>query len=152
VRERLEAANPKLPGEVPVAVREATRRVRSVPSEATRQAEIAHALVKSLHDDGRLDEPQVEQFAEAKKFDEANAAIAAMANVPVTVAETMMVETRAEVAGLSWTTVKAIINMRDDLSGGEPTDLQACKGTYERLRPSTAQQVLRFHRMQQTTG
>jgi hypothetical protein len=70
----------------------------------------------------------------------------------------MMVETRAEgvmilakVAGLSWTTVKAIINMRDDLSGGEPTDLQACKGTYERLRPSTAQQVLRFHRMQQTT-
>jgi hypothetical protein len=36
------------------------------------------------------------------------------------------------------------------LSGAEPTDLQACKDTYERLRPSTAQQVLRFHRMQQT--
>ena len=35
-------------------------------------------------------------------------------------------------------------------SGGEPTDLQACKDTYERLRPSTAQQVLRFHRMQQS--
>jgi len=45
--------------------------------------------------------------------------------------------------------VKAIINLRDDLSGTEPTDLQACKATYERLRPSTAQQVLRFHRMQQ---
>jgi uncharacterized protein (DUF2336 family) len=158
VRERLEAANPKRAGEVPNAVREATRRARSVPSEATKQAEIAHALVKSLFEDGRLDEDQVEQFAEAKKFDEANAAIAALANVPVAVAENMMVETRAEgvmilakVAGLSWTTVKAIINMRDDLSGGEPTDLQACKGTYERLRPSTAQQVLRFHRMQQTT-
>jgi hypothetical protein len=26
-----------------------------------------------------------------------------------------------------------------------------CKATYERLRPSTAQQVLRFHRMQQAT-
>jgi hypothetical protein len=39
--------------------------------------------------------------------------------------------------------------MRDDLSDMEPTDLQACKATYERLRPSTAQQVLRFHRMQQ---
>jgi hypothetical protein len=46
--------------------------------------------------------------------------------------------------------VKSIIHMRDELSGGEPTDLQVCKGTYERLRPSTAQQVLRFHRMQQT--
>ena len=70
----------------------------------------------------------------------------------------MMVETRAEgvmilakVAGMSWTTVKSIINMRDDLAGDDPTDLAACKDTYERLRPSTAQQVLRFHRMQQTS-
>jgi uncharacterized protein (DUF2336 family) len=158
VRSRLEAANPKLADEVPGAVREATRRARSVPSEAKKQAEIAHALVKSLFDDGRLDEEQVEEFAKAKKFDETNAAIAAMANVPVAVAENMMVESRAEgvmilakVAGLSWPTVRSIIHMRDELSGGEPADLQICKGTYERLRPSTAQQVLRFHRMQQTT-
>ena len=40
--------------------------------------------------------------------------------------------------------------MRDNLFGGEPTDLNICRDTYERLRPSTAQQVLRFHRMQQT--
>jgi hypothetical protein len=69
----------------------------------------------------------------------------------------MMVETRAEgvmilakVSGMSWSTVKAIISMRDELSGMDRADLQACKATYERLRPSTAQQVLRFHRMQQT--
>jgi hypothetical protein len=48
--------------------------------------------------------------------------------------------------------VKAIIDMRDDLSGMEPSDMQTCKATYERLRPSTAQQVLRFHRMQQTAA
>ena len=95
-------------------------------------------------------------FAEAGKFDEANASIAALANVPVAIAENMMIETRAEgvmilakVAGLSWSTVRAIIHMRDELSGGEPTDIATCKETYERLRPSTAQQVLRFHRMQQ---
>jgi hypothetical protein len=76
--------------------------------------------------------------------------------VPVFVAENMMIETRAEgvmilakVAGMSWSTVRAILNMRDELSGTDPTDLQTCKETYERLRPSTAQQVLRFHRMQQ---
>ena len=66
-------------------------------------------------------------FAEAGKFDETNAAIAALANVSVSIAENMMVETRAEgvmilakVSGMSWSTVKAIINMRDDLSGMEP--------------------------------
>jgi len=159
VRARLEAANPQQAGEVPTAVREATQRARSAPSAVTQDTAIAHALVKSLHEDGRLDEHQVEAFCESGKFDEANAAIAALANVTVTIAENMMIETRAEgvmilakVAGMSWSTVKAIINMRDDLSGMDPTDLQACKGTYERLRPSTAQQVLRFHRMQQTAA
>jgi len=158
VRQRLESANPQQAKQVVSgAVKEATRRARSAKSTLTEQTEIAHALVKSLFDDGRLDELQVASFAEASKFDETNASIAALANVPLAVAENMMIETRAEgvmilakVAGFSWSTVKAIINLRDDLSSGlEPTDLQTCKATYERLRPSTAQQVLRFHRMQQ---
>jgi uncharacterized protein (DUF2336 family) len=156
VRQRLEAANPQQAREVPTAVKEATRRARATPSAITRNTEIAHALIKSLHADGRLDEFQVASFAEAGKFDEANASVAALANVPVMIAENMMIETRAEgvmilakVAALSWSTVKLIINMRDELAGGDPTDLAACKDIYERLRPSTAQQVLRFHRMQQ---
>ena len=156
VRARLEAANPQQAGEVPNAVQEATRRARSAPSAITA---IAHALVKSLFDDGRLDERQVAAFAEGGKFDETNASIAALANVSLSIAESMMVETRAEgvmilakVAGMSWLTVRAIINMRDELSGSEPTDLTACKDTFERLRPSTAQQVLRFHRMQQAAA
>ncbi len=157
VRARLEAANPPLAGDVTTAVREATRMARTAPSAITRETAIAHALVKSLYDDGRLDEHQVTAFAEAGKFDEANAGLAALANVTVAVAESMMVETRAEgvmilakVSGMSWSTVRAIIDMRDQLSGGEPSGIANCKATYERLRPSTAQQVLRFHRMQQT--
>lgn len=158
VRQRLEATNPRQASEVPTAVKEATRRARSANSAITRNTDIAHALIKSLYDDGRLDESQVAQFAEGGKFDEANASIAALANVPVTIAENMMIESRAEgvmilakVAGFSWPTVKTIIRMRDELSGAEPTDLAASKDTYERLRPTTAQQVLRFHRMQQNT-
>ena len=46
-----------------------------------RQTAIAHALVKSLFEDGRLDEFQLAAFAEAGKFDETNASIAALANV-----------------------------------------------------------------------
>ncbi|WP_454630232.1 DUF2336 domain-containing protein [Bradyrhizobium cenepequi] len=157
VRHRLETANPQQAKEVPSAVREATRRARSSPSAVTRDTAIAHALVKSLYEDGRLDEFQVAAFAEAGKFDETNASIAALANVTLAIAENMMIETRAEgvmilakVAGFSWSTVRSIVNLRDELSGGEPTDLLACMETYERLRPSTAQQVLRFHRMQQS--
>jgi uncharacterized protein (DUF2336 family) len=158
VRQRLEAANPQQAAVVPNVVKEATRRARSATSTITRDTEIAHALVKSLFEDGRLDETEVASFAAAGKFDEANASIAALANVPVAIAENMMLESQAEgvmilakVAGLSWSTVRKLIKMRDQLSGAEPTDLSACQNTYERLRPSTAQQVLRFHRMQQNT-
>jgi uncharacterized protein (DUF2336 family) len=157
VREKLEAANQPMAQEVSSAVREATRLARSAPSAMSPETAIAHALVKSLYEDGRLDEYQVATFAEAGKFDEANAGIAALANVSITIAENMMVETRAEgvmilakISGMSWSTVKSIIRMRDELAGKEPSDLESCKATYERLRPSTAQQVLRFHRMQQT--
>jgi uncharacterized protein (DUF2336 family) len=157
VRAKLEAANQPIVQEVSNAVREVTRLARSAPSAMTEQTAIAHALVKSLYEDGRLDEFQAASFAEAGKFDEANAAIAALANVSVSIAENMMVETRAEgvmilakISGMSWSTVRSIIKMRDELAGKEPSDLENCKATYERLRPSTAQQVLRFHRMQQT--
>src|SRR5436190_5082297 len=56
VRQRLEDANPRQAGEVPTAVKEATRRARSARSAITQNTEIAHALVKSLYADGRLDE------------------------------------------------------------------------------------------------
>jgi uncharacterized protein (DUF2336 family) len=159
VRARLEAANPHASKDVSIAVREVTRRARSAPSAMTLDTTIAHGLVKSLYQDGRLDEFQVAAFAAARRFDETNAAIACLANVTVAMAETLMIEDRAEgvlilakVAGMSWSTVKAIIDMREGLSGTGPLDLQASKMTYERLRLTTAQQVLRFHRMQEVTS
>src|SRR5579863_2103143 len=80
VRARLEAANPPFAHEVSTAVQEATQMARSSPSAITQETAIAHALVKSLFEDGRLDEHQVAAFADAGKLDEANAAIAAPAN------------------------------------------------------------------------
>src|SRR6266581_2815395 len=55
VQARLEAAHPQQAGEVPTAVREATKRARSAPAAISQDTAIAHALVKSLYEDGRLD-------------------------------------------------------------------------------------------------
>lgn len=158
VRQRLEAANPQRADEIQSAVREVVRRARCSPTAIAKHAEIAHGLVKSLYDEGRLDEDQIAAFADKGKFDETNASLAALANVALPVAENIMLESRTEgvmilakVSGLSWPTVKAIIELRDRISGGEVTDLKSSKETYERLRESTAQQVLRFHRMQEST-
>ena len=158
VRDRLKAANPALAAEIYSAVQQAARWARTSPGVMSEEATISHELVRLLHKDGRLDENEVLKFAINNKFDEVNAAIACLANVPVTVAETMMIEASNEgililckVGNFAWPTVKSIINMREMLSGAPTSDSAAERDTYERLRPSTAQQVLRFHRMQQAT-
>jgi uncharacterized protein (DUF2336 family) len=157
VRARLEAAHPRMADDVSAAVGEVTRRARSAPAAISEATRMAHGLVRSLYEDGRLDEYEIVRFAAAGKFDETNAALACLANAPVTLAETMMVESRTEgvmilakVAGLSWPTVQTIIEMRAQLSGMPAGNALENQSTYERLRVSTAQQVLRFHKMQET--
>lgn len=159
VRARMAAANPKLAGEISSAVQKATRQVRSASSAMSEEAAISHELVRLLHKDGRLDENEVLKFAANDKFDEANAAIACLTHVPVSVVEAMMIEASnegililAKVADFSWSTVKTIIDMRQRLANQPLSENSADRDTYERLRPSTAQQVLRFHRMQQATA
>ncbi|WP_022720051.1 DUF2336 domain-containing protein [Rhodopseudomonas sp. B29] len=158
VRARLEAANPQAAVEVTTAVRQATRLARSA-SAASRQTNIAHGLVRSMFEEGRINATQVHNFAQQRKFDETNQAIACLANTSVEIAEAMMVESRdegvlilAKICGLPWATVKEIIEMRDEAAAIKSGDLTECRLTYERLRVSTAQQVLRFHRMQQSSA
>lgn len=159
VRARMEAANPKLASEISSAVQKATRQARADHATLSEEAAISHELVRLLYKDGRLDENEVLKFALNEKFDEANAAIACLAHVPVSVVEAMMIEASNEgililskVASFSWPTVKAIIDLRQRLANKPLSDNIAERDTYERLRPSTAQQVLRFHRMQQVTA
>jgi hypothetical protein len=157
VRSKLEAAQPHALAEVDTAVRQASRLARSSPRGISRQTSIAHGLVRSLFEEGRIDAVEVHSFAQQRKFDETNQAIACLANITVETAETMMVESRdegvlilAKVCNLPWATVREIIDMRDEINGTRSHDLEECRDTYERLRTSTAQQVLRFYRMQQS--
>lgn len=160
VRARLEAANAGSAHDISAAVNDAAKLVKP-PAAMARDAAAAHGLVQSLFADDRLDERQMMAFARAGKFDETNAAIACLADVPVSTVETVMIESRSEgilvlakVAGLPWDVVKAILDMRSDLTGssGSGGEIEISKEGYERLRNTTAQQVLRFYRMQQTAA
>ncbi|MGD9836768.1 MAG: DUF2336 domain-containing protein [Afipia sp.] len=152
VRERLQAANPEHADDVSAAVEQAALTVgERANGEASANAQ---NLVKSLFDDGRLDEKQIAEFAAAKRFGETSAALAICTNVPVATVENMMIESKSEglmvlakVAGLSWPSLKLILELRDNMPDAENIDEH--KSSYDMLRPSTAQQVLRFYRMRQ---
>lgn len=159
VRARLQAASPQSSSDISMAVQEVALRASRAASGTSDEPEIASGLIKSLYDDGRLDEAQIEAFAEAGKFHETNAAIAALAKVSVATVENMMTESHSEglmilakVTGLSWTTLKTIMSMRGALSDYSAEDINEFRRSYEILRPSTAQQVLRFHKMRQSTA
>lgn len=154
VRERLQAANPRAADDISAAVKQAAVKA----SERGEKATQAQRLIKSLYDDGRLDERQIAEFAAAGQFEETSAALAICANVPVATVENMMTESRSEgllvlakVTGLSWMSLKLVLEM-NRTSGDEAENIDDHKSSYDMLRPSTAQQVLRFYRMRQTTA
>jgi uncharacterized protein (DUF2336 family) len=152
VRARLQAANQHEADDISAAVEQAAI---NIGGEAGREKTgNAQGLVKSLFDDGRLDERQISEFAAAGRFEETSAALAICTNVPIATVETMMIESRSEglmvlakVAGLSWQSLKLIFELRGKTSEAENFDDH--KSSYDMLRPSTAQQVLRFYRMRQ---
>jgi uncharacterized protein (DUF2336 family) len=157
VRARLQAINPGAADDISAAVKEAAFDAGHGASAVNEKASQAQQLVKSLFDDGRLDEEQIAAFAAAGKFEETSAAIAMCANVTVATVENMMIESRSEglmvlakVAGLSWGTLKLIFEMRK-AAGDDMGDIDDYRSSYDVLRPATAQQVLRFYRMRQAT-
>ncbi|ACI93763.1 conserved hypothetical protein [Afipia carboxidovorans OM5] len=157
VREKLNRANPHLAADVASVVKEVTLQASNAKSEETIRAQ---TLVKLLHTDGRLNEAQVATFADNGRVEEISTSIALMTDVPILTVENMMIEPRAEgllvlakVAGLSWATVEKILKARHPAAPESiSTSLSEYQDHFNLLRPSTAQQVLRFYRMREATG
>jgi uncharacterized protein (DUF2336 family) len=153
VRERLQAAHPETRTEIESVVKAVTASAQRRSASDDAGVIAARRYVGELHETGELNETQVAQFARDKKFNETNAAISCLTKLSFVTVESMMIEQRSEgamvlakVLDFSWPTVKAILDMR---GGSANADEAFTKVSYERLKPSTAQQVLRFHKMQQ---
>lgn len=155
VRDKLREARPETRQEVDGIVRQvaANAQARSAGDDADVIA--ARQLVGRMHEAGELNEAQVAAFARDNRFNETNAAISCLASVPFVIVEKMMIESRSEgvmvlskVLEFRWPTVKAILEMRGSIQS-PANDEAFTRISYDRLKPSTAQQVLRFHKMQQ---
>jgi uncharacterized protein (DUF2336 family) len=156
VREKLKAAQPDAGGAIDGAVDQIAANAQKRSADGDIDVAAARIHVEKLHEARQLNEAQIAQFARDDRFNETNAALACLTGIPFVTVETMMTESRSEgvmvlakVLDFSWATVKIILDMR----GGMPANDEAfTKVSYERLKPSTAQQVLRFHKMQQQPG
>jgi uncharacterized protein (DUF2336 family) len=158
VRSRLQALNAQAQSEVFSAVADATTATQNRSAADSASMIAAQQLVERLNREGKLDSNQIATFATAGQFEETNAALALLANAPVSLVEGMMVKSQSEgvmilskVVDLPWSAVQAVLDMRTKLSGAPKADLNFCRVSYNRLKPATAQQVLRFHRMRSSS-
>jgi uncharacterized protein (DUF2336 family) len=115
----------------------------------------AQRVVLSLDRAGRLNETALAAFCSENKFEEAVAALATLAKVPINVADRLLGGERPDPAlilcraiGLNWSTVKAMIMLRPDAKSTSQ-GLDSAFANYERLSNSTARRVVRFWQVRQ---
>jgi uncharacterized protein (DUF2336 family) len=158
VRAKLEAAHPGARREVREVVGEVAGRMRAEAHEGAPDYMAARAYIAALQRRGQLDDRKMEAIAKAGRIEEIVTALAVMCELPFEFVERAMKQERAEMiliiakaTALSWSTVKAILCAR---VGGRPTaggEIAQCLASYERLKATTAQEIVRFHRMRDQT-
>ena len=107
-----------------------------------------------MYEAGQLTTAKLQEFAVTGRFEEMVASLSVMSNVPTAVIEQNMRDTRTEsllvlsrAIGLSWETTRSIMMLAAKRYRRSTTGIDQAMPSFFRLRQSTAQQILDFHRM-----
>lgn len=153
VRRELEQADPLGSDAIRAAVSEATSHVQAMTNQVSRNYEAAEARVDAMQAAGELNEGAIASFARERKAEEATVALARLCDMPLEAIETALAGERPETililgkaVGLTWATVKTVLALRRNGQGVSPQTLENCLGTFSRMKPATARQVLAFQR------
>jgi uncharacterized protein (DUF2336 family) len=107
-------------------------------------------VVAELRQQGRLNEPQVVEFAKSSRYEETVASIELLCKIPIDVVDRLMGGDRPDpililckAAGWGWPTARAVILSRPHMKSSS-RGLDNAFSNFERLSPTTAQRVMRF--------
>jgi uncharacterized protein (DUF2336 family) len=125
----------------------------------TRDVAAAQHLVQVMQEAGRLNEPAMLAFARQSKFEEVIAGLAVLGAVPFDLIERLMQSDHndallvpCKAAGFSWTTVRAILELRNMRHGAvSEYEIENSAAEFKKLSRTTAGRVLRFWQVRQTT-
>jgi uncharacterized protein (DUF2336 family) len=161
LRRATDAVRARLLAVAPPKLQEEIRRVLRTIAEAAgeekppaRNFGVAEQLVKLLKDLNELDDAAIVKFAEARKFDEVAASLAALNNVPTDMMARLLEGLRSDLvlipcksAGLAWPVVELILRNRPLPQPITEQTLQVALRDYGRLSVDTARRTLRFWKL-----
>ena len=143
----LAAAKPETQVEVQRVLEKVSREFQTPVRDYTE----ARAAVLAMHQQGKLGETELADFAKNKKFEETVASLSVLCNVPIDAADRLVAGDRPDpililckASGFGWTTARAIISARPGGKGASSHSLDAAYSNFEKLAPATAQRVVRF--------
>ena len=152
VRARLLAENLGDSSTVEGVVDEISRGLRVDAQNYSASYAAALASVEALHRAGKLNEAEVCRFAAERKLAETAAALTLICGVENDVVERALLTPGSDVlvilvklAGFSWTTAKAILNLKAADRGLTEHDLAQARASFDRLQSGTARHVLGFY-------
>jgi hypothetical protein len=120
-------------------------------ASAPRDFTLARQSIRSMQEQGKLNEAAVLEFATTRRYEEMVAAVAALCSAPIELIASLMRSDRndgllipCKAAGLKWPTVCAILKNRFAHHSISEYDLAHAKGEFLRFSQASAQRVLRF--------
>jgi uncharacterized protein (DUF2336 family) len=159
VRVKLNAAHPQALPAVDAAVSGATDRIQNLTREEWTPYEIADAMVTSLHRAGQLRDVDVSRFADDGQFEETVVSIALLCNLAIETIESALTHERIETAlvfvkaaGLSRATAKSVLHLCAELSKLPANDIDKGLASFDRLKPATAQELVRFYQLREAAA
>jgi uncharacterized protein (DUF2336 family) len=152
-RARLEAAHPHLSSAIRQTIAEVSNRIELETVERSATSMADEASFESI--DG-LDEGGLRKLAQTGTLATLSVALANMCQLPFVFVENAMKQRRSETLlliakahALSWTTVKAILELRARSSLILHNEIGQCLAGYERIKPNTAREILDFYRVRE---
>src|SRR5262249_27355845 len=156
VRTKLDAADRSKANVLKDVIAQASNQIQTEIRDASAIYGSARARVLAVHQSGRLNEPQLFDFARAGQFDEATIAISILADLPIGVVERAVANRRTEqilvlakAIGMGWETTKAILLLQAGTKGSSTDEIEQCRATYMRLQPDTAKKAIQFYRLRE---
>jgi uncharacterized protein (DUF2336 family) len=153
VRAKLEAERRFARPDIAEVVGHVSERIKTAANDQPLSYAAAQVLAESMHRAGLLTPVKLEEFASADRFEEMVAALSVMSDVPTAIIERYMRETNtqsllvlAKAIGLSWEITRSIMVLAAKRHRRSIGGIDQVMPSFYRLRQSTAQQILDFHR------
>jgi uncharacterized protein (DUF2336 family) len=156
VKSQLVEADPRRADLIKAAVAEASEQIQTKARAGSNDFAQARSHVRSLYSSGKLDEAQLDTFANEGSFDKVAVALSLMCDLPIGLVERALVQNQTEqimvlakAINLSWVTTVALLLLQAGVNGSSRQRLDQCFASFSRLQPKTAQTALQFYRMRE---